>query len=90
MFCSFFSAEAPARYSNENSNNKKNSKRALDSGKREKAGASLPIFPFPLSPTRFLSILVPASLRHKTPLKGRECFVLTGLRPSLARVSFII
>ena len=94
MFCSFSSAEALAGYSSENSNDKKKSKRALDGGKSKKAGTSLPLFPLLLSPTRFLSTLARASLRHKDAAGGggggRECFVLTALRPSLSRVSFTI
>ena len=74
MFCSISSAEALAGYSNENSNNKKKSKRALDGGKSKKAGASLPLFPFPLSPTRFLSTLARVSIRHKDVAGGERVF----------------
>ena len=93
MFCSFSSAEALAGYSSENSNDKKKSKRALDGGKSKKAGTSLPLFPLLLSPTRFLSTLARASLRHKDAAGGGgggEGFFLTALRPSLSRVSFTI
>ena len=51
---------------------KKKSKRALDGGKSKKAATSLPLFPFLLSPTRFLSTLAQASLRHKDAAGGGE------------------
>ena len=72
MFCSFSSAEALAGYSSENSNNKKKKQAPLDGGKSKKAGTSLPLFPFLLSPTRFLSTLARASLRHKSDAAGGE------------------
>ena len=52
----------------------KKSKRALDGGKSKKAGTSLPLFPFLLSPTRFLSTLARASLRHKDAARGERVF----------------
>ena len=52
----------------------KKSKRALDGGKSKKAGTSLPLFPFLLSPTRFLSTLARASLRHKDAAGGERVF----------------
>ena len=54
-------AKAPARFPSENS-----IKRAGDYGK------TLPLFPFPSFPARFLFPLSPISLRHKRPLRRRE------------------
>ena len=54
-------AETPARFPSENS-----IKRAGDYGK------TLSLFPFPLSPVRFLFPLSPISLRQKRPLRRGE------------------
>ena len=43
----------------------KNSKRAVDDGKREKAASLLLLFPLPILPARFLFPLSSASLRHQ-------------------------
>ena len=62
------SAEAPASYPNKNSNNRKNSKRAGDDGKREKVS----LFPLPIVPRALSFSFSQPPCDAKRPVQRKE------------------